>query len=98
MQRGTAGIVRMIGWRVGDPPRTSEHILRMDPTLDLERTRLLISAALTAQARRRLGSSLAANVSVGELLDLAYGVSEGSGIFLRTYRLRRSTPCSGATA
>ena len=48
-------IVRMIGWRVGDPPRTSEHILRMDPILDLERRRLLISAALTAQARRRLG-------------------------------------------
>src|SRR5215210_5192106 len=67
MQRGTDGIVRMIGWRVGDPPRTSEHILRMDPTLDLERRRLLISAALTAQTRRRLGGSLAANLSVGEL-------------------------------
>jgi hypothetical protein len=32
----------MIGWRVGDPPRSSEHILRMDPTLDFERRRLLI--------------------------------------------------------
>ena len=87
----------MIGWRVGDPPRTSEHILRMDPTLDLERRRLLISAALTAQARRRLGSSLAANVSVGELLDLACGVSEGAGTIERAYRLRFDPPYPGVT-
>src|SRR5215204_1575413 len=96
MQRGTDGIVRMIGWRVGDPPRTSEHILHMDPTLDLERRRLLISAALTGQTRRRLGSSLAANVSVGEFLDLACGVSEGAGTIERAYRLRFDPPYPGS--
>src|SRR5215208_720296 len=85
----------MIGRRVGDPPRTSEHILRMDPTLDLERRCLLISAAQTAQARRRLGSSLAANLSVGELLDLACGVSEGTGTIERAYRLRFDPPYPG---
>src|SRR5215212_10085821 len=98
MQRGTDGIVRMMGWRVGDQPRTSEHILRMDPTLDLERRRLLISAALTAQARRRLGSNLAANLSVGELLDLACGVSEGAGTIESAYRLRFDPPYPGVTA
>ena len=70
----------------------------MDPTLDLERRRLLISAALTAQARRRLGSSLAANISVGELLDLACGVSEGAGTIERAYRLRFDPPYPGVTA
>lgn len=88
----------MIGWRVGDPPRTSEHILRMDPTLDLERRRLLISAALTTQTRRRLGSSLAANVSVGELLDLACGVGEEAVTIERAYRLRFDPPYPGVTA
>src|SRR5919112_3688978 len=92
MQRGTAGIVRMVSWRVGDPPRTSEHILRMDPTLNLERRRFLISAALTVQTRRRLGSRLAANISVGELLDLACGVSEGAGTIESAYRLRFDPP------
>jgi len=70
----------------------------MDPTLDLERKRLLISAALTAQARRHLGSSLTANVSVGELLDLACGVSEGAGTIERAYRLRFDPPYPGVTA
>jgi hypothetical protein len=88
----------MIGWRVGDPPRTSEHILRIDPTLDLERRRLLISAALTTQTRRRLGSSLAANVSVGELLDLGCGVGEEAGTIERAYRLRFDPPYPGVTA
>ncbi|HWI45843.1 MAG TPA: hypothetical protein VNT12_06700 [Rubrobacter sp.] len=88
----------MIGRRVGDPPRTSEHILRMDPTLDLERRRLLISAALTTKARRHLGSSLAASVSVGELLDLACGVSEGAGTIERAYSLCFDPPYPGVTA
>jgi hypothetical protein len=70
----------------------------MDPTLDLERRRLLISAALTAQTRRSLGSSLAANVSVGELLDLACGVSEEAGTIERAYRLRFDPPYPGVTA
>jgi hypothetical protein len=88
----------MICWRVGNPPRTSEHILRIDPTLDLERRRLLISAALTAQTRRRLGSSLAANASVGELLDLACGLSEEAGTIERAYRLRFDPSYPGVTA
>ena len=70
----------------------------MDPTLDLERRRFLISAALTAQARRHLGSSLAANVSVGELLDLVCGVSEGAGTIERACRLRFDPPYPGVTA
>ena len=70
----------------------------MDPTLDLERRRLLISAALTAQARRHLGSSLAANVSVGELLDLACGVGEEAVTIERAYRLRFDPPYPGVTA
>ena len=70
----------------------------MDPILDLERRRLLISAALTVQARRRLGSILAANVSVGELLDLALGLSEGASSIERAYRLRFEPPYPGVTA
>jgi hypothetical protein len=70
----------------------------MDPTLDLERRRLLISATLTAQARRRLGSSLAANISVRELLDLARGLSEGAGPIERAYRLRFEPAYPGVTA
>ena len=70
----------------------------MDPALDLQRSRLLISAALTAQARRRLGSSLAANLSVEELLDLACGMSEGAGTIERAYRLRFDPPYPGVTA
>jgi hypothetical protein len=70
----------------------------MDPVLDLERRRLLISAALTAQARRRLGSSLTAKIGAGELLDLALGLSEGAGSIERAYRLRFGPPYPGITA
>jgi hypothetical protein len=90
------GIARIIGWRVDDPPRTSEQILRMDPTL--ERRRLLISATLTAQARRRLGSSLAAGSSAGELLDLARSLNEVAGPVERAHRLRFEPPYPGVTA
>jgi hypothetical protein len=88
----------MIGWRVDDPPRTSRHTLSMDPTLDLERRRLLISAMLSAQARRRLGSSLAAGSSAGELLDLARRLNEGAVLVERAYRLRFEPPYPGVTA
>jgi hypothetical protein len=84
----------MIGWKVDDRP----HTLRMDPTLDLERRRLLISATLTAQARQRLGSSLAAGSSAGELLDLARGLSEGAGPIERAHRLRFEPAYPGVTA
>ena len=76
----------------------SEHILRMDPTLDLERRRLLIAATLTAQARQRLGSSLAADSSTGELLDLVRTLNEVAGPVERAHRLRFEPAYPGVTA
>src|SRR5215203_3471645 len=84
----------MIGWSIDDPSRSGEQILRMDPILDLERRRLLISAALTAHARRRLGKRLAA----GELLDLAVRLKEEAGPVERGYRLRFEPAYPGVTA
>ena len=84
----------MIGWSIDDPSRTGEQILRMDPILDLERRRLLISAALTAHARRRLGKRLTA----GELLDLAVRLKEDAGPVERGYRLRFEPAYPGVTA
>jgi len=84
----------MIGWSIDDPFRSGEQILRMDPILDLDRRRLLISAALTAHARRRLGKRLAA----GELLDLAVRLKEGAGHVERGYRLRFEPAYPGVTA
>ena len=75
-----------------------ERILRMDPALDLERRRLLVSATLTAQARRRLGDNLTAASSAGELLDLARSLNEGAGAVERTYRLRFEPVYPGVTA
>ncbi len=91
-------MARMIGWRVKDLPRTSQHILRMDPSLDLERRRLLISATLTAQARQRLGSSLAAGSSPGELLDLVRTLNEVAGPVERAHHLRFEPAYPGVTA
>jgi hypothetical protein len=70
----------------------------MDPVLDLERRRLLISAALTAQARRHLGDSLAAGSGPGELLDLARRLKEGAGAVERGYRLSFEPAYPGVTA
>jgi hypothetical protein len=70
----------------------------MDPVLDLERRRLLISAALTAQARRRLGESLAAGSAPGVLLDLADGLKEVAGPVERGYRLGFDPAYPGVTA
>ncbi len=70
----------------------------MDPILDLETRRLLISATLTAQARRRLGRSLAATRSAGELLNLARRLNEGAASVERGYRLRFEPPYPGLTA
>ena len=88
----------MVVRRVDDPLRTNEHLLRMDPILDLETKRLLISATLTAQARRRLGRSLAAGSSPGELLDLARRLNEGATSIERAYRLRFEPSYPGVTA
>ena len=89
-------------WRVDDLlrtiGRTNEHLLRMDPILDLETRRLLISATLTAQARRLLGRSLAAGSGAGELLDLARRLNEGAASVERGYRLRFEPPYPGVTA
>jgi hypothetical protein len=70
----------------------------MDPILELERRRLLISATLTAQARRRLGDSLAANVSATELLDLANGLREVADAVEAAHRLRFEPAYPGVTA
>jgi hypothetical protein len=70
----------------------------MDPTLDLERRRLLISATLTAQARQRLGSSLATGSSAGVLLDLARTLNEVADPVERAYRLRFEPAYPGVTA
>ena len=88
-------------WRVDDLlrtiGRTNEHLLRMDPILDLETKRLLISATLTAQVRRLLGRSLAAGSGAGELLDLARRLNEGAALVERGYRLRFEPPYPGVT-
>jgi hypothetical protein len=70
----------------------------MDSPLDLETRRLLISATLTAQTRRRLGSRLAADIKVGELLDLARALSEGASSTEHANRLRFEPPYPGVTA
>jgi hypothetical protein len=70
----------------------------MDPFFDLERRRLLISAALTAHARRRLGDSLADGSGPGELLDLAVRLKEDAGPVERNYRLRFEPAYPGFTA
>jgi hypothetical protein len=70
----------------------------MDPIPDLETRRLLVSATLTAQARRRLGRSLAAGTSAGELLDLARRLNEGAASVERGHRLRFEPPYPGVTA
>src|ERR1044072_7457786 len=70
----------------------------MDPILELERRRLLISATLTAQARRRLGDSLAANVSATELLGLANGLREVADAVEGSFRLRFEPAYPGVTA
>ena len=70
----------------------------MDPVLDLETRRLLISAALTAKARRRLGRRLAAGSSAGELLALARRLNEGATSVERAYHLRFEPPYPGVTA
>jgi hypothetical protein len=88
----------MVDWSVDDPLRMSEHMLRMDPTVELETRRLLISATLTAQVRRCLGRSLAADSSARELLDLAPRLNEEVRPIERAYRLRFEPPYPGVTA
>lgn len=70
----------------------------MDPVLDLETRRLLMSATLTAQARRLLGRRLAAGSNAEELLDLARKLNEGATPIERAYHLRFEPPYPGVTA
>jgi hypothetical protein len=72
--------------------------LYMDPSLDLETRRLLISATLAAHLRRRLGRRVPAGSDPGELLDLARGLNEVAGPVERAYRLRFDPPYPGVTA
>jgi hypothetical protein len=72
--------------------------LSMDPSLDLETRRLLISATLAVYLRRRLGRRLPAGSGTGELLDLARGLNEVAGPPERAHRLRFDPPYPGVTA
>ena len=70
----------------------------MDPLLDLDRRRLLISAALTTQARRCLGGSIAVGSDAESLIALASKLGEGINVVERVYRLRFDPPYPGFTA
>ena len=87
----------MTGCRVEDQQRTGDQT-SLDPILDLERRRLLISASLTAQARRRLGDSLAAGSGPGDLLALADGLKEVASPVERGYRIGFDPAYPGVTA
>jgi len=88
----------MYGLSVDAELTSKENLPRMDPVLDLETRRLLISATLTAQARRRLGRRLAAGTSAGELLDLARRLNEGATSVERAHHLHFEPPYPGVTA
>jgi hypothetical protein len=76
-----------------------QHPLSMDPLLNLETRRLLISAALTTQARRRLGSRrVAPDSDAGDLLALARKLGEEVNTIERGYRLRFDPTYPGVTA
>src|SRR3712207_631546 len=87
----------MIVWSVDDPLRTNQYLLRMDP-IDLETRRLLMSAVLTAQARRRVGKGIPAGSNVREPLELARRLNEGADPIERAYRLRFEPSYPGVTA
>jgi hypothetical protein len=70
----------------------------MDPLLDLERRRLLISAALTSQARRCLGGCIAVGSGAGDLIVLAQRLAEEANVVERAYHLNFDPPYPGITA
>src|SRR5215213_104190 len=70
----------------------------MDPLLDLERRRLLISAALTSRARRCLGGSIALGSGAGDLVALARKLAQVTHVVERAYHLRFDPPYPGFTA
>jgi hypothetical protein len=69
----------------------------VDPLLDLERRRLLISAALTTQARRRLGGCIAVGSGAGDLVVLAWRLAEETNVVERAYHLGFDPPYPGIT-
>jgi hypothetical protein len=72
--------------------------LHMDPSLDLETRRLLISATLAAYLRKRLGRRVPSGSGPEELLDVAHGLNEVAGPIERAHRLRFDPPYPGVTA
>ena len=70
----------------------------MDPLLNLETRRLVVSAALTARARRRLGRHIAPESGTDDLLALARDLGEGTSSIEREYRLRFDPTYPGVTA
>jgi hypothetical protein len=70
----------------------------MDPLLDLERRRLLISAALTTHARRCLGGSIAVGSDARDLIALARKLGGETNAIERAYRLRFDRPYPGISA
>jgi hypothetical protein len=72
--------------------------LYMDPSLDLETRRLLITATLAAHLRRHLGRRVPTGSDPGELLDLARGLNEIAGPIERAHRLRFDPPYPGVTS
>lgn len=70
----------------------------MDPLLQLETRRLVVSTALTAHALRSLGGRLAADGDDAALLALASRLGEETDLLERRYRLRFEPPYPGVTA
>jgi hypothetical protein len=71
----------------------------MDPLLNLETRRLVISAALRARARRRLGSgSVSLESGSDDLLAFARELGEEASTIEREYRLRFDPAYPGVTA
>lgn len=70
----------------------------MDSPLDLETRRLVISAIVTARARRHLARRVAPNANAEELISLAGKLGEESGGMERALGLRFEPAYPGVTA
>ncbi|MDQ3589236.1 MAG: hypothetical protein M3392_03195 [Actinomycetota bacterium] len=70
----------------------------MDPLLDLERRRLLISATLTTQARRCLGGCIPVDSGAKDLVVLARRLAEETNVVELAYDLGFDPSYPGITA
>jgi hypothetical protein len=70
----------------------------MDPPPDLETRRLLISATLTARARRHLDGRIAPDARAGDLIALASKLGAEAGTVGTTLGLRFEPSYPGVTA